>query len=411
MIKKFTCNWHKALFIIFITSLSPRMFAQQTQPKDTISNLMNMDAAFNRPTFTSDKSPITIGGYLEVNSIHRTNDEGDTDGLSFQARRLTLFVSSAITKRIKFMTEIEFEDGGNEVEIEFAAMDVAFHPLLNLRGGIVMNPIGAFNQNHDGPKWEFVERPDVSTRMLAATLSNAGFGLHGKTHADDWIFGYEAYITNGFNNSIISNENDKTYLPAAKDDPDRFMENASGKAMFTGKLAIKNHKYGELGLSYMRGAYNQHIDDGEEIEKKANLNVFAVDFNTEIPTLRTKIIGEAAWINLDMPENYTEQYGRKQAGFFVDVVQPIYRRKILDWDDAVFNVAARVDYVDWNIGKFKSTGTKIGDEIVSITPAISFRPTPRTVFRVNYRYEWEKDVINNPAAEASTWYFGFSTYF
>src|SRR5690625_2661349 len=312
MIKKFTCNWHKALFIIFITSLSPRMFAQQTQPKDTISNLMNMDAAFNRPTFTSDKSPITIGGYLEVNSIHRTNDEGDTDGLSFQARRLTLFVSSAITKRIKFMTEIEFEDGGNEVEIEFAAMDVAFHPLLNLRGGIVMNPIGAFNENHDGPKWEFIERPDVATRMMAATLSNAGFGLHGKTHHKDWIFGYETYLTNGFNGNIISNENDKTYLPAGKEDPKRFMENASGKAMFTGKIAIKNHQYGEIGFSYMGGTYNKFEDDGEDVEKPANLNVFAIDFNTEIKNWGTKFVGETSWIHVDIPKNYTEQYGSKQ---------------------------------------------------------------------------------------------------
>src|SRR5690625_4776043 len=121
MIKTFTYNWRNAVFIILFLSCSPSIFAQQT--KDSIPPLMNMDAAFNRPTFTPDKSPVAIGGYLEANTIHRTNDEGDTDGLSFQARRLTLFVSSSITKRISFMTEIEFEDGGNEVEIEFAAMD------------------------------------------------------------------------------------------------------------------------------------------------------------------------------------------------------------------------------------------------------------------------------------------------
>lgn len=409
MIKIFTCNWRKPLLFIIFLSLTQTIFAQQ--PKDSIPNLMNMDAAFNRPNFTSSKSPIALGGYLEANTIHRIDDEGDTDGLSFQARRLTLFVSSSITKRIKFMTEIEFEDGGNEVEIEFAAIDVNFHPLVNLRGGIVMNPIGAFNQNHDGPKWEFVERPDMATRMLAATQSNAGFGLHGKTHAKNWIFGYEAYLTNGFNGSIISNENDKTYLPAGKEDPNRFMENASGKAMFTGKFAIKNHKYGEIGLSFMGGTYNQHIDDGEEIEDEANLNVFAVDFTTEIPYWGTKIIGEAAWVKVEIPDTYTQQYGRKQAGFFVDVIQPVYKKKILDWDYAVFNLSARVDYVDWNIAKFKATNTKIGDELLAVTPSVSFRPTPRTVFRINYRYEWQKDVINNPAEQAATWYMGFSTYF
>ena len=51
-------------------------------------------------------------------------------------------------RKIKFLSEIEFEEGGEEVAIEFAALDISMHPLLNLRGGIVMNPIGAFNQNH-----------------------------------------------------------------------------------------------------------------------------------------------------------------------------------------------------------------------------------------------------------------------
>ena len=76
-----------------------------------------------------------------------------------------------------------------------------------------MNPIGAFNQNHDGPKWEFVERPDVAVNLLPATWSNVGFGLYGKTHKGNWVLGYEAYFTNGFDDSIIDNIENKTFLP------------------------------------------------------------------------------------------------------------------------------------------------------------------------------------------------------
>ena len=64
-------------------------------------------------------------------------------------RRLSLFVSSSVSKRIKFLSEIEFEDGAKEISVEFASVDMEFNPLFNLRGGIVLNPIGAFNQNHD----------------------------------------------------------------------------------------------------------------------------------------------------------------------------------------------------------------------------------------------------------------------
>ena len=411
--KIFTLKYLKAgLLIISFFSLSA-VFAQEEEPEKKPQNNeseLNMDAVFNRPTLSFEKVPVTLGGYLEANTMHRT-EEGITEGLSFQARRLTIFMAASISERIKFLTEIEFEDGGKEVAIEFAALDLAFHPLFNFRGGIVMNPIGAFNENHDGPKWEFIERPDVAVNMLAATMSNAGFGMYGKTYSGNWIFGYEAYLTNGFNSKIISNGEDKTFLPAYKEGDDLFEENFSGKAMFSGKLAIKNRKIGEIGLSYMGGVYNKFEDDGEEIEEKARVDVFAIDWNTTIKATGTYIVGEAALIKVQTPDTYTPQYGNKQYGFFMDVVQPVYKKKIFEWENATFNVAARFDYVDWNVGKFEATNTNIGDQIIAITPGISFRPTSKTVFRINYRYEWQKDIFNNPAEKAATWYMGFSSYF
>lgn len=178
-----------------------------------------------------------------------------------------------------------------------------------------------------------------------------------------------------------------------------------------GKLAVKNRKIGEIGLSYMGGVYNKFEDDGEEVEDKARVDVFAIDWNTTIKATGTYIVGEAAWVWVQTPDTYTQQYGNKQQGVFMDIVQPVYKHKIFEWEDATFNVAARFDYVDWNVGKFTETNTNIGDQIISVTPAISFRPTPKTVFRINYRYEWQKDILNNPAEKAATWYMGFSSYF
>ena len=382
----------------------------QRTPIDTSKTLLNMDAAYNRPFLSVGKMPVALGGYLEANTYYASED-GVSEGLSFQARRLTMFMSASITKRIKFLSEMEFEDGTKEIGIEFAAMDVAFHPLLNFRGGIIMNPIGAFNQNHDGPKWEFVERPDVGVNMLPATWSNAGFGLYGKTYKGDWVLGYEAYLSNGFDNSIIDNEENRTFLPASKENEERFEESNSGKALMTGKLAIKNRNIGEIGLSYMGGIYNKFEDDGVTLDQKRRLDVFAIDMNTTIKRTGTYLVGEVVWVMVDVPTTYTQQYGNKQQGAFIDIVQPILKRKIFDWDNAVLNVSARLDYVDWNIGKFKETNTEIGDDLWAITPAISFRPSAQTVFRLNYRYQWQTDILNNPSARTAAWMFGFSTYF
>src|SRR5690554_217797 len=377
---------------------------------DTTIQQLNMDAVYNRPFMTYGKLPVSIGGYAEANWQH-IGTEGVSEGHQFQMRRMTLFVSSTIGKRVKFLSEIEFEDGGSSIEIEFASIDVEFHPLFNLRGGIIMNPIGAFNQNHDGPKWEFTDRPISSTQMLPATWSNAGFGIFGRTHRNKWMFGYEAYLSGGFDDSVIDNELGKTYLPASKANPNRLEESVSGTPLVTGKVAVRHEKMGEIGLSYMGGIYNTFEDDGEEVDDPRRLNVFAVDYNVTLPKLNTFITAEWAWVGVDVPDTYTQEYGNKQHGGFVDIVQPILKRRMFGWDNAVLNLACRVEYVDWNVGRFNETGTNIGDELWSIMPAISFRPLPQTVFRLNYRIQRDTDFHGNDPEKTGGFSFGISTYF
>ncbi len=398
------------LFVVYSSQAQIDSNLLKRVPVDTMKQSLNMDAVYNRPFLGLGKLPLAIGGYAEVNWQHLSTD-GISEGHQFQMRRMTLFVASTISKKMKFLSEIEFEKGGNEIAIEFASIDVEFHPFFNLRSGIVMNPIGSFNQNHDGPKWEFTDRPISATQMLPATWSNAGFGLFGKSYKNNWMFGYEAYLTGGFDNSIIDNIQNKTYLPSAKNNPDRFEKSASGTPLFTGKVAVRYNKIGELGASYMGGIYNTFQKDGIIIDEKRRCEVFAVDYNNTISRLNTFITAEWALIYVKVPENYIQQYGKKQQGGFIDLVQPILKRRIAGWENAVINLACRYEYVDWNLGTFIDTGDKIGDELWSIMPAISFRPTSQTVFRINYRYQRQKDILGNDAKVTGGFSFGISTYF
>eukprot|EP00388_Colpodella_angusta_P019132 GDKJ01047817.1.p2 GENE.GDKJ01047817.1~~GDKJ01047817.1.p2 ORF type:complete len:410 (+),score=36.87 GDKJ01047817.1:3569-4798(+) len=403
-------------FVIVLIFFAFNSFAQvdpsllRRIPKDTIKQVLNMDAVYNRPSLNINKTPIAIGGYVETNWQKLTTD-GVSEGHQFQARRLTLFVSSAISKRVKFLTEIEFEDGGKEVAVEFASVDVEFHPLVNFRAGIILNPIGAFNQNHDGPKWEFTDRPISATQLLPATFSNSGAGIFGKKYHKNWMFGYEMYFSGGFDDSIIENSENKTFLPAAKENPERFEEINSGEPLFTGKVAIRNSKIGELGISYMGGIYNKFQEDGIIIDEKRRVHVFALDFNTTIPFTKTFITTEFAWISVDVPETYTQQFGNKQHGGFIDLVQPVLSQTILGWEKAVLNVACRLEYVDWNVGTFNETGGNIGEDLWSIMPAISFRPNTQTVIRLNYRFQKQRDIFDNPPSITDGFNFGISTYF
>ena len=398
------------LFFYLGTHAQPDSAFIKHIPTDTSKLNMNQDAVYNRPFLQMGKMPVVIGGYLEANSSYFATD-GVTEGLSFQIPRLTLFVASTIKKRIKFLSEIEFEEGGKEIAIEFASMDIEFHPLLNLRGGILMNPIGAFNQNHDGPKWEFVSRPISATTIIPSTWSNVGFGLYGKYAFSNWVFGYEAYLTNGFDDNIIANNQNRTWLPASKENSERFEESFNGVPLISAKTAIRHRKVGELGLSWMGGIYNRFQDDGIALDIRRRVDLFALDFNTTIPKIRTAITGEYVFAFIDVPNTYSQQFGQQQQGGFIDIVQPILRRKVLGWENSTLNLAFRTEYTDYNIGTFRETGGNIADHIFAIVPAISFRPSPQTVLRANYRYHWQTDLLGNPPSQTAGFQFGFSTYF
>jgi hypothetical protein len=378
----------------------------------------------NRPFLKLGKSPVSIGGYVESNWQY-VSTSGITVGNQFQFRRFSLFVASSISKRVKFLSEIEYENdptgdvgevtAGPEFQIEYAALDIELHPLLNLRGGMIVNPIGAFNQNHDGPKWEFTDRPIAMTQLLPDTWSNTGFGLYGKQYFNHWMFGYEFYLTGGFNDSIIDNSQGKTFLPAAKSNLSRFTASASGEPMYTGKISVRHDKVGELGFSYLSDVYNTWRIEGAPIDNKRSLHVFDVDLNTTLPKLHTNIITEWVWIFVQIPPDYTPEYSNKQLGGFIDIVQPVFMGKILDWNNASINIAVRGEYVDWNVGKFTSTGTRMYNDLWSIMPAVTFRPSPQTILRFNYRHQSQRDItgstIGATIGTTAGFSLGLSTYF
>jgi hypothetical protein len=123
---KISISIYRNLFILFFSINAFFASAQSDTsiikriPADTIRQKLSMDAVYNRPFLTIAKLPVALGGYLEANTQYASTD-GVDDGFSFQMRRMTLFFSSTIAKRIKFFSELEFEDGTKEINLEYCA--------------------------------------------------------------------------------------------------------------------------------------------------------------------------------------------------------------------------------------------------------------------------------------------------
>ena len=144
------------------------------------------------------------------------------------------------------------------------------------------------------------------------------------------MWAYELYATNGFDDKIISNPQNRTWLAASKANPERFEESFNGVPLITAKTALRQRKIGEIGISWMGGVYNKFEDDGIKLDKKRRVDLVAIDFNTILPYLKTYITGEWVWALIDVPGTYSQQFGSKQQGGFMDIVQPVLKENYLD---------------------------------------------------------------------------------
>jgi hypothetical protein len=362
---------------------------------------------YSRP-FIAATNRIAIGGYVEGNSNYFVED-GLSDGFSMELRRFNIFIYAPVASRLRFFSELEFEHGTQEIALETAQLDIQVSPAVALRMGIVLPPLGAFNQNHDSPRWEFIDRPLVSTRIIPATLSEVGVGLYGRLRAGPRTsLTYDAYLTNGLGDGILDNEEGRTSLAAGKRD-EQFAEDNNGSPAISGRLALQHRAVGEVGLSYYGAIYNRYRIEGTPVDDARRVHIAAFDLSTSIGRLSLR--GEAARVALRVPPGLGELFAQRQQGAHVDLVLPLIKRRILGLPNTTVSVALRVEYVDFNVGRFSSTGATIRDDIVAWVPGISVRPNANTVLKANYRRHATRDLLGNPAATLAGFQLGFATYF
>ena len=364
------------------------------------------DGIYNRP-FIGSISSTSIGGYVEGNTNYFVED-GVSEGFSMELRRFNIFLFSQVSQRIRFLSELEFEHGTEEIALETALVDFQLGRRLVLRGGIILAPLGYMNQNHDSPRWDFVERPLVTTDIIPSTLSEVGFGAYGNFASGELVFSYDAYLTNGLGAAVLTNETGRTDIPSGKDE-ELFGEDNNGSPALSGRLALRHTGLGEVGVSYYGGYYNDFQVEGEQVDEKRWMGIAALDFRGDIGP--TSIRGEVVYASVDVPESLSEVHGDTQWGAYLDVLMPVWRPRFLGYSDAVVTAGLRLETVDYNVGTFSSTGSNIGDQVTGIVPSISFRPTSDTVFRANYRYHWATDFQGNDAARIAGFQLGFATYF
>ncbi len=370
--------------------------ARPVKAQDASNDRPLVKGGFEDRPFITRAGNTRIGGYAEVH-FRYARVEGITEELTFDPKRFNLFTHTVVSDRVRVASELEFEEGGEELKIEMAFIDFEIHPALTFRGGIILSPLGRFNLSHDSPVNDLTDRPLVSTEIIPTALSEAGMGFYGAFYpTPSSRISYEFYGVNGFSDGVILSDPAGTRIAAGKGN----FEDNNRHPSWVGRLAISPQPAWELGGSFHTGPYSVWKADGLTIGEKRGLTILALDWNVLWKSF--ELLGEYARAAIDVPRE-SAVFQANQQGFYGQVNAHFGRSWLTALPKSVFTGVVRVGAVD-----FDSDAT--GDSHRRLTLGLNFRPHEDTVFKLDYRRDWERDVFNNEARGAA-FLFSVATYF
>jgi len=164
----------------FVTAQTTSEKAENQQQQNSSEKILSKEK----------KSPLTIGGYGEITYNQPESKNGELD-----VQRLVLMFGYKFSDKVQFITEVEFEHV-KEVFVEQAFLQYSLNDNLNLRGGLMLVPMGLINEYHEPLTFNGVERPKVDASIVPTTWREIGIGISGRS--DEASLKYQAYIFNGF---------------------------------------------------------------------------------------------------------------------------------------------------------------------------------------------------------------------
>ena len=320
---------------------------------------------------TSIDSGLTIGGYGEITYNDPSDDVSEID-----VQRLVLLFAYKFDDRVSFVTEIEFEHV-KELNVEQAFLNYALNENLNLRGGLMLIPMGIINEYHEPTTFNGVERPSIDNKIIPSTWREIGLGLYGKSNA--LSLRYQAYIVNG----PISYNGD--YKLIGSDFLRKGRQKGAESVGSNGNFTAKIDYYGLQGLKLGLGYYSGKTQTTDQSVDGSQVGLSMVAFDARYVKNRFSARAQLISASLSDTEKYNlfsgNDLGSKASGYYVEAafnLFPIQNTQKLD----LF-----LRYEDYNTHKSTEGSLLInkGFHRKETTFGFSYHLSRGTVFKMDYQ--------------------------
>ncbi|PKP43977.1 MAG: hypothetical protein CVT96_03390 [Bacteroidetes bacterium HGW-Bacteroidetes-13] len=246
-------------------------------------------------------SQVTIGGYGEINYNQPEGKNGELN-----VERMVLLIGYNFDERTQFVTELEYEDTGDEITVEQAFINYNVANNISLRGGLMLVPMGIINEYHEPTTFNGVNRPLVDRFIVPTTWREIGVGVTGRFN--NLSLGYQAYIFNGFrsvNKDTLGFIGGETGLRGGR-------QKGIQSTIDSPNLSVKFDYYGIPGLRLGLSGYFGRTQADDEIENLdgADVGISMVGFDARYTKDRFAARGEFIYTSLTDTEDFNTLTGK-----------------------------------------------------------------------------------------------------
>ena len=284
------------LLLVFILSISSAVFGQYNSSERQLLSLQSMGSGLN------------IGGYAEI-----TYNDPDSGVSEIDVQRLVMLFAYKFDDRVSFITEIEFEHV-KEVYVEQAFLNYGVYDNFNLRGGLMLVPMGIVNEYHEPTTYNGVERPSLNNKLVPTTWREMGLGVYGRINSAS--IRYQAYVMNGF--ISYNGEYKLKGTNGLRSGRQKGAESVGSNANFASRIDY----YGLLGLKLGLSFYNgkTQTTDKNIIGSQVGLSMFGFDARY----VKNRFSARSEYISASLSD--TDKYnlasgkdlGSKMSGYYIE---------------------------------------------------------------------------------------------
>ena len=364
------------LFAVLCTAL---LSAQTVTDSITLNPQKQLNAA-QRLLSGSYASAVTMGAYGEMLYNQPEGDNGELD-----VQRLVLLMGYRFNDKTQFVTEIEIEHV-EEIFVEQAFVNYNIASNVNLRGGLMLVPMGIVNEFHEPTTFNGTERPAMDNAIVPTTWRELGIGVSGRF--DNISLGYQAYLFNGFKSTEADGAGGVSGFLKGSDGLRGGRQKGIKSTIDSPTLSTKFDYYGlpglRLGLSTYFGK-TQAADDVETIDG-ANIGISMIGLDARYAYGRFTARGQFIHASLSDTEDYNaltgNDLGSALQGWYVEGA---YNLLPTNNNQKLF-VFARYEVYDTHASTAGALTKNDAYDRTDVTTGLTYHIAPGVVLKGDYQF-------------------------